>query len=254
MRHFSPDFFLWVAINTSSLNSSAQVASVVAQKLIQAYPQHLKAVDGNYIVWKDGTRMRWDDGKTKTFERQLNDPDLEDQLAQPYPAGETYDLPAENYDPGRIRYEPFFQKMYGATKSEVESNLVEISWLPKTANVKLKVTKINNVAEKLQAISNELDSRKHLHKYLIRPGGTFSWRKIAATTRMSNHSYAIAIDINVSQSNYWQWEVKDSTAKIAYRNRIPMEIVAVFEKYGFIWGGKWYHYDTMHFEYRPELF
>jgi hypothetical protein len=27
----------------------------------------------------------------------------------------------------------------------------------------------------------------------------------------------------------------------------------VFEKHGFIWGGKWYHYDTMHFEYRPEL-
>jgi peptidoglycan LD-endopeptidase CwlK len=27
----------------------------------------------------------------------------------------------------------------------------------------------------------------------------------------------------------------------------------VFEKHGFIWGAKWYHYDTMHFEYRPEL-
>ena len=25
------------------------------------------------------------------------------------------------------------------------------------------------------------------------------------------------------------------------------------EKHGFIWGGRWYHYDTMHFEYRPEL-
>jgi hypothetical protein len=23
--------------------------------------------------------------------------------------------------------------------------------------------------------------------------------------------------------------------------------------HGFIWGGYWYHYDTMHFEYRPEL-
>mgnify|MGYP002637708491 CR=1 FL=1 len=22
---------------------------------------------------------------------------------------------------------------------------------------------------------------------------------------------------------------------------------------GFIWGGRWFHYDTMHFEYRPEL-
>ena len=32
-----------------------------------------------------------------------------------------------------------------------------------------------------------------------------------------------------------------------------MEIVRIFEKHGFIWGGRWYHYDTMHFEYRPEL-
>jgi hypothetical protein len=36
-------------------------------------------------------------------------------------------------------------------------------------------------------------------------------------------------------------------------NRIPLEIVAIFERHGFIWGGKWSHYDTMHFEYRPEL-
>ena len=39
----------------------------------------------------------------------------------------------------------------------------------------------------------------------------------------------------------------------AYKNRIPMEIVRIFEKHGFIWGGRWSHYDTMHFEYRPEL-
>jgi hypothetical protein len=31
------------------------------------------------------------------------------------------------------------------------------------------------------------------------------------------------------------------------------EIVDIFERHGFIWGGKWYHFDTMHFEYRPEL-
>ena len=38
-----------------------------------------------------------------------------------------------------------------------------------------------------------------------------------------------------------------------YRNRIPWEIVEVFEKHGFVWDGKWYHFDTMHFEYRPEI-
>ena len=33
-----------------------------------------------------------------------------------------------------------------------------------------------------------------------------------------------------------------------------IELVNIFEKNGFIWGGRWYHYDTMHFEYRPEMF
>jgi hypothetical protein len=30
--------------------------------------------------------------------------------------------------------------------------------------------------------------------------------------------------------------------------------VEIFERHGFIWGGKWGHFDTMHFEYRPEFF
>ncbi len=38
-----------------------------------------------------------------------------------------------------------------------------------------------------------------------------------------------------------------------YNNEIPIEIVNIFEKYGFIWGEKRYHYDTMHSEFRPEL-
>ena len=36
-------------------------------------------------------------------------------------------------------------------------------------------------------------------------------------------------------------------------NRIPVAIARIFETHVFIWGGAWYHYDTMHFEYRPEL-
>jgi len=60
-------------------------------------------------------------------------------------------------------------------------------------------------------------------------------------------------------SNYWQWDLKrnhqtiSESNKLTYKNNIPWEIVEIFEKHGFIWGGKWHHYDTMHFEYRPEL-
>jgi hypothetical protein len=32
-----------------------------------------------------------------------------------------------------------------------------------------------------------------------------------------------------------------------------MEVVKAFEAFGFLWGGKWMTYDTMHFEYRPEI-
>lgn len=34
---------------------------------------------------------------------------------------------------------------------------------------------------------------------------------------------------------------------------MPMQIVDAFERHGFTWGGRWNHYDTMHFEYRQEL-
>jgi hypothetical protein len=32
-----------------------------------------------------------------------------------------------------------------------------------------------------------------------------------------------------------------------------MQVIAIFEAHGFIWGGKWHHFDSVHFEYRPEL-
>ena len=67
------------------------------------------------------------------------------------------------------------------------------------------------------------------------------------------HAYAAAIDLNVAISDYWLWQAKGGTGPLLYRNRMPPEIVDIFERHGFIWGGKWYHYDTMHFEYRPEL-
>jgi peptidoglycan LD-endopeptidase CwlK len=43
-----------------------------------------------------------------------------------------------------------------------------------------------------------------------------------------------------------------ASGRLPYKNQIPWDIIHIFESHGFIWGGKWYHYDTMHFEYRPE--
>jgi hypothetical protein len=65
------------------------------------------------------------------------------------------------------------------------------------------------------------------------------------------HAYGAAIDLNTNYADYWRWST--DTRSPTWKNRIPVEIVRVFERHGFIWGGHWYHFDTMHFEYRPEL-
>ena len=83
--------------------------------------------------------------------------------------------------------------------------------------------------------------------------GTYNCRVVAGTNRISAHGSGIAIDISVAHSDYWFWPTRGAAGRYPYKNRVPWEIVEVFEKHGFIWGGKWYHYDTMHFEYRPEI-
>ena len=115
---------------------------------------------------------------------------------------------------------------------------------------KLQFNKNENAARQLQKVSDELDNLpEEFMKYLKKVDGTYYFRKIAKTERLSAHSYGIAIDLDTKYSRYWQWDKTHN-----FHNEFPKEIVDIFEKYGFVWGGRWYHYDTMHFEYRPELF
>lgn len=239
------------------------------KQLQQAYPNHIDSYNEHGVTWKDGTHMAIQEDKPhKTWQEKLDSPSFSDQLNQPdYVAGKPKDLASfhPSNDPGRIRYEPFFRKMYGETMEKVKANLTTIYWMPAVFGKKypLLVTTINGVDKKLAHISTDLEQLISAHpdfrKYVDNPGGTFNWRMIAHTHRLSPHSFGMTIDINSTYSNYWQWDLQKAgkpiseMAALTYRNQIPWEIVLIFEKYGFIWGGKWYHYDTMHFEYRPEL-
>jgi len=216
-------------------------------KLLKTFPQSLDSADDNNLYWKDGTVMVYDDGvQNKTHDEMLDNPDIEDMLSQNYVKGNTELPPAENYEPGRIRYEPFFLKMYGSSPGDVHKNLVDVVWADGSI---IKFNSVNGASDSLTKVAQELmQLPAEFQKYLSNIGGTFVWRNIAGTERLSNHSFGTAIDINTKYSDYWQWN-----KNLQYVNRIPFEIVEVFEKYGFIWGGKWYHYDTMHFEFRPEL-
>ena len=243
---------LWFVLALLILARPAQ-ADPALDALVASYPDHLSGYENDTLIWKNGARMPVSDGvANKSFEQLLDRPSIRDQFAQPYPVGVAPRPPARNEDPGRFRNEPFFTAMYGnCRKGDVTPHLRRVAWLPRHGGGSVLVTEKNGVADKIAAISREIYALPQLAKYAAASAGTYSCRSIARTRRLSFHSYGAAIDLNLRFSDYWLW--KANTDVPAWRNRIPAAIVEIFERHGFIWGGKWYHYDTMHFEYRPEL-
>jgi pimeloyl-ACP methyl ester carboxylesterase len=90
----------------------------------------------------------------------------------------------------------------------------------------------------------------------------WNWRNIAETESRSFHSYGAALDLLPASTGnletYWLWtsRTKSDWWMVPYSQRLhpPEAVIKAFEAYGFVWGGKWTSYDTMHFEYRPEIF
>ena len=221
--------------------------------LVAAYPDFLSGYEGNELIWTDGTRMPISDGvEGKSFDELLDTSDIDDMFAIPYRPGPPDGEPAVNDDPGRIRSTDFFIKMYGDCRDgEVAKHMKAVRWVDGST---VKVSNVNHLADHLQDVVDELSALPDSYdKFLSPSAGTYNCRVIAGTDRMSMHAFAAAIDISTATTDYWLWN-HPVDGRIPYRNKVPFEIAAIFEKHGFIWGGKWYHYDTMHFEYRPELF
>jgi hypothetical protein len=225
-------------------------------RLLAAYPEQLERIDGNTLIWRDGTTMALDDGKgAKTPEQRLDDADIEDMFADAYTAGGPATPPAKDFDPGRARNTAFFDKMYGDCKKDgVEKNLATVVWLAGKGGQRLPFSRVNGADKALAAVSEELNKLPVRFDVYLKPSaGTYNCRVIAGTKRTSAHGYGIAIDIALKHSDYWRNASSGKDGTYAYKNAIPAEVVDAFERHGFIWGGRWYHYDTMHFEYRPEL-
>jgi hypothetical protein len=220
-----------------------------------AYPQQVCSVTETAAVMCNGTSFSYDDGRTKSYEQRLENPDLQDTMAEPYALMPSIP-PGPNSEPGRVRYEPLFDAMYGVTSAQVRSHFATVSWLPRDGGRKVEITTVNGVDARLRAVSEAIEKlTPQVRAQASQLAGTFNFRSIAGTERRSAHSYGIAIDVAPKLADYWRWRWRERGVEppVQYRNRMPLEIVAAFEREGFIWGGRWNHYDTMHFEYRPEL-
>jgi len=223
--------------------------------LMVAYPEYITNIEENngyvYLIMKSGKKLLYDDKKIKSLQEKLEGPDLQDTLQQPYPLNPIKSIMEENFDPGRFRCYGLLTEVYGTSKQMVESNLTKVNVIYNN----YQFNKSSNAASSLQTVMNELSPllKKDLNiqKCLLPCSGTFNYRVISGTNRLSPHSFGIAIDLASDKRDYWKWSSKELGGKrlLSYSN----ELVRIFENNNFIWGGKWSHFDILHFEYRPEI-
>lgn len=122
------------------------------------------------------------------------------------------------------------------------------------------VPTLNRIEKEINALAKKDRQVAHFISRIKVIGG-WHYRVILGTRTRSLHSYGLALDFepsNLKQHQvYWRWTRMENPEwyKLDYKDMwIPPDaFIQVFEKYGFVWGGKWLFFDTIHFEYRPEI-
>ncbi len=159
-----------------------------------------------------------------------------------------------NYSFNKVVYQ-------GSSKKQIIKQLREISFLNQRIWIHKRLVKaVKNVERKIYIASRKDRATRYFLRTLGHCWG-FNWRVISDSGKLSNHSWGTAIDIvpvkYQQKKIYWYWEANknDKWMLIPPEKRWapPKRVIEAFKSEGFIWGGNWHVWDTMHFEYRPEL-
>lgn len=219
-----------------------------------AYPG-LKVDDAAKTVSISGDVLPLGENSGRPARERLLNPSIIEQFAQIYPLSFDFNSrTAPWFDPGRARHDGLFRSLYGRSEAEVAANLVRVSYQGVNRRARFSASKRQCVAQQLHAALAAIAAEgPEMDIFFSNVGGSFNWRVIAGTGRLSAHSFGIAVDFNTSLGGYWRWSGAKEGSVGHYDNQYPEALVQHMERYGFIWGGKWHHFDGMHFEYRPEL-
>ena len=99
----------------ADLNAGVPVPmSTKIPRLIASYPDHLAHVEGDALVWRDGSRMPIGAGSPRDLSTRCCGPRrLQTSSDRHTNRGPRFGPPPRDYSPGRLRNTAFFVKMYG---------------------------------------------------------------------------------------------------------------------------------------------
>jgi len=217
--------------------------------LHRTYPDLIYAVTRNTLRTTSNRLIVIDDEVEKRHHVKFTNADIEDQLSQVYPVGRCYRGRRRDVDPGQMRSRDFLRLAYGANETAVMRGSTMIEWFGQ----RIRFSKRHGAARALRHVLAELEQLPEKFHDVLKPiGRTIDWEP-EENGSVDVHAYGIAIDLNPAFRDRWRYIGRKKRRVNTFRNRVYPEVIAVFERHGFIWGGKWYHFKTNHFEYRPAL-
>ena len=216
--------------------------------------------DGDLVFYLRGEPIRFQDGRMIRASRA---PDGEgcDPVFYPYSLVPLRE-PLPVVEPMPIHCTDVLETLWGSTEAEVREHGRGVRFL----DHRMYVNEL--ILGPLAAVEREIDA------LALRDSAVAAWvadieitysftsRDIAGSPTRSQHAFGMAFDLVPTSYRgrhvYWRWsralEGDDwEDIPIPQRWSVPDAVLTVFERHGFVWGGKWARFDTMHFEYRPEI-
>ena len=253
-------------------------AEQVMRALLAAYPNQIEKIElrnGDWALLLRGTWFFYADGKMLP-ENLLGDSSginpqpfynyIKELPAWKKPTPEEaarYKDMANNRSKNPLRRSPhFFDALWRiSNRDEAYQRVKTIRFLGKSVNVHFMIMENLALVEEQIRADAKADPQVQVWLNGINTLEGWTWRNIAQTQSRSFHSYGLAVDLLPKslggKETYWLWASKKKPEwwNISYNERYhpPTAVIKAFENYGFVWGGKWLFFDTMHFEYRPEI-
>jgi flavodoxin len=187
--------------------------------------------------------------------------DEANQIISRRPSGSSYSLYRLSVNSGAIR-SPLFAALWQVhDREEAFSRQKWINFLGWPVQIHQDIAApLGRVETRIQELAKNDPEIQGWIKNLQSITG-WNWRNVAGSTNLSFHAYGAAVDLLMKNQSgmetYWQWTAAKGTdwrsVPAEKRQNPPVAAIRAFEEQGFIWGGRWPRYDTMHFEYHPEL-
>jgi hypothetical protein len=261
-----------------STTAAASSGEREVKALAAAWPSRIQGAelrDGEWMLNIDGEWFAWAHGRLLPEAQRAEWERFAPLPFYPYPLTLPPLAPLDNAEAARLRAlarerltgpkprsEAFLSALLqGTRRAGIESRLVKTEVAGFTVKVhQVLEAPLARVSETLSALRT-YDPDVAAFLAGLREMNGYNFRNVEGTRSRSLHSYGLAVDLIPRSyggaSAYWLWAMSRTPDwwTIPYQGRWmpPASVVDAFEREGFIWGGKWIFFDTMHFEYRPEV-